>query len=119
MTLVLLILVTGAVAFFALMPLISRESAQSPIHRVGGTPRQNQLFEALWTEKLRLLRALRDLDFDYDMGKLPDTVYATQRIGLIRAAVAITQRLDELEMEMRSREMRLEESIASLRHARH
>ncbi len=119
---VLILLATGAVAFFALFPLISGGTTQSTAQRAGaggGTPRQNQLYEALWTEKLRLLRALRDLDFDYDMGKLPDTVYATQRIGLIRTAAAVTQRMDDLEAEMRSRDVRLEESIASLRHARH
>lgn len=119
MSLVLLILTTGVVAFFALIPLISGETPQSPARRVGGTSRQNQWFDAMWTEKVRLLRALRDLDFDYDMGKLPDSVYAVQRINLIRQAAALTLRLDELEADMRSRDVRLEESIASLRHARH
>jgi hypothetical protein len=116
--LVLAIVLIGAMALFVLVPLLQRSPDEKP-KRSGpvGTARQNQALETLWNEKMRVLRALRDLDFDYDLGKLPDTIYQTQRLTLLRLAVAITTRLDELEGEITAQEARIEEEIASLRHA--
>jgi hypothetical protein len=64
-----------------------------------------------------VLRAIRDLDLDYDMGKLTDDTYASQRIYLIRLYVAISKRIDELEVEVNAQQMRVEAALAAFRKA--
>lgn len=115
--LVIAIGLTSVIAVFVLFPMFERSSDQ-PEHRAAhrGTPRQNQALETLWTEKTRVLRAIRDLDFDYDLGKLADSAYQDQRIQLIRLAAAITKRIDELEAVITEQESRLEEAVAAFRH---
>lgn len=112
------ILLTGAVGSLILFPLLQRapQTASMPGHP-RGTARQNQALEALWTEKIRVLRAIRDLDLDYDMDKLPDGTYEAQRIDLIRLAVAVTRRIDEIEAEIASQDARLEALVSAYRKA--
>ena len=62
-----------------------------------------------------MLRAIRDLDFDYDLGKLLDSTYAAQRIHLIRLAAAITRRIDSLESEIAAQDAEIEAAVAALR----
>ena len=82
-----------------------------------GTARQAQALELLWSEKLRVLREIRDLDFDYDMGKLGARVYEEQRVYLMRLAAAITQRIDALEGEIAEQEAKVEAAVQALRQA--
>ncbi|NJL93479.1 MAG: hypothetical protein HC915_06975 [Anaerolineae bacterium] len=42
----------------------------------------------------RSITAIRDLDFDYDMGKIEDADYAVQRRALLGRGVSILLRLD-------------------------
>ena len=44
---------------------------------------------------LRLARAVRDLDFDYDTGKMPEQDYIEQRKQIIGQGVSVLIRLDE------------------------
>jgi hypothetical protein len=83
----------------------------------GGTSQQNRALEVLWGEKQRVLRAIRDLDLDYDMGKLVDDTYASQRVYLIRLYVAISKRIDELQAEVNAQQMRVEAALAAFRQA--
>lgn len=80
------------------------------------TRRLQYAYETLWAEKQRVLRAIRDLDTDYDLSKLPDSIYAEQRIGLIRLYGALVGRIDELEAEMNAQRDRLEAALAAYRH---
>jgi hypothetical protein len=106
----------GAALFFVMRPLFERQPEDHPRpYASGGTARQNQALETLWNEKLRVLRAIRDLDFDYDLGKLPDSTYAAQRIHLIRLAAAITRRIDSLESEIAAQDAEIEAAVAALR----
>lgn len=116
---ILAILLTGALGLFVLLPLLERQEA-SP-YRPGvraGSARQRQVLEMLHAEKSRVLRAIRDLDFDYDLDKLTDTTYTAQRIQLIRLAVAILKRIDELEAEAAGQQARVEAAVAALRGTR-
>jgi hypothetical protein len=103
----------GALAVFILLPIFSDRNQRS-----GKRKRDDLALETLLNEKMRVMRAIRDLDFDYDMGKLPDTAYTSQRINLFRLAVALTRRIDALEAETRSADMQIEEAVAAFRHAR-
>jgi hypothetical protein len=111
------LMLTGLTGAFVLLPLLASDPEYAPADRPRGTPRQNQALEMLLAEKLRVLRAIRDLDFDYDMGKLSDSIYTNQRVYLIRLAVAIMQRTDDLEAEIAGQEAQLEAAIAALRHS--
>lgn len=115
-SLIIAVVLVGTVVFVALLPLLESKPAPTQKRNSGrGTVRQNQAIEILWDEKTRVLRAIRDLDFDYDMDKLPDSTYAAQRVHLIRLAWAITQRLDELEAEVAVQDARIEEAVAAFR----
>lgn len=115
-SLIIAVVLVGTVVFVALLPLLESKPAPTQKRNSGrGTLRQNQAIEILWDEKTRVLRAIRDLDFDYDMDKLPDSTYAAQRVHLIRLAWAITQRLDELEAEVAVQDARIEEAVAAFR----
>lgn len=115
-SLIIAVVLVGTVVFMALLPLLESKPAPTQKRNSGrGTLRQNQAIEILWDEKTRVLRAIRDLDFDYDMDKLPDSTYAAQRVHLIRLAWAITQRLDELEAEVAVQDARIEEAVAAFR----
>ncbi len=116
---VLAIVLTALVGWFTILPLLGGEETP-PARQVmrGATPRQRHALEVLEAEKNRILRAIRDLDFDYDMDKLTDDAYAAQRIYLIRLALAIFARIDALEAEIAAQQARVEEAIAALRAAR-
>ncbi len=64
---------------------------------------------------MRLLRAIRDMDFDYDMGKLTDDIYAEQRVTLIRRVIAVMKRSDDIETEIRAQQERVETALAAFR----
>ena len=116
---VVAILLAGGVALFVLFPLLNRpdDPIEAPAAR-HGSARQKQALETLWTEKMRILRAIRDLDFDYDLGKLTIPTYTSQRVYLIQVYAAILQRSDELENEIDRQVSRAEAAIAALRQVR-
>jgi hypothetical protein len=115
------IVLGGVMAVVVLRPLLAGQPEEEEIDRrgtaSGGTSQQNRALEVLWNEKQRVLRAIRDLDLDYDMGKLTDDTYASQRIYLIRLYVAISKRIDELEVEVNAQQMRVEAALAAFRKA--
>ncbi len=115
-SILLAVVIGGGTLLFALGPLFQgNRKGSGPVRR--GTARQSQALELLWSEKQRALREIRDLDFDYDMGKLGERVYQEQRVYLMRLAVAITQRIDALENEIAEQEARVEAAVAALRNA--
>jgi rubrerythrin len=61
-------------------------------------PADNSLSE-LMGEKERLLTALRDLDSDHDLEKVPDEVYNQQRSLLMLAATRNLKAIDEMEQD--------------------
>ncbi|MBI5961780.1 MAG: hypothetical protein HY866_23790 [Chloroflexi bacterium] len=112
------IVLAGAMAVFVLFPFMARRTPAeeiSPVYRLA-TPHQRQILEALSAEKARTVRAIRDLDFDYDVGKLDTATYRTQRVYLIQVYMAIVQRLDDIEAEIHTHLERIEAEIAAFRH---
>lgn len=114
---ILAVLLGGGVAAVVLLPWWTRDEEEPPgsAGRLRGTERQNRAYETLWAEKVRVLRSLRDLDFDYDMGKLSPDMYVTQRETLVRLGVAIMQRLDALEDEIAAQQARVDDAVAEFR----
>jgi hypothetical protein len=50
----------------------------------------------LLAERDRILRAIQDLDFDRQLGKIPEEDYPAQRKDLMLSGAAVLRRLDEL-----------------------
>ncbi len=113
------IVLGGAMAVAVLFPLLASraEEDEKTGAGTGATTQQNRALEVLWNEKQRVLRAIRDLDLDYDMGKLVDETYASQRIYLIQLYVAIAKRIDELQVEVNAQQRRVEAALAAFRKA--
>ncbi len=115
------IALAGVMAVMVLRPLLAGHSEDEEDGRrstaEGGTSQQNRALEVLLNEKQRVLRAIRDLDLDYDMGKLVDETYASQRVYLIRLYVAIVKRIDELQVEVNAQQVRVEAALAAFRKA--
>ncbi|MFN2145190.1 MAG: zinc ribbon domain-containing protein [Anaerolineales bacterium] len=49
----------------------------------------------LLAERERVLEALAELDFDNEMGKVPDSLYPIQREALVKRGAAVLRLLDE------------------------
>ncbi len=70
---------------------VAEQPAVQPI-----TPQEHERSHLL-AERERLVLALRELDFDHVMGKIPESDYPTQRQALVEAGVAVLRKLNELE----------------------
>jgi hypothetical protein len=60
------------------------------------SPAADRTRSRLMAERERLLTALRELDFDYALGKVPAEDYPLQRAELVRQGAEVMRRLDEL-----------------------
>jgi hypothetical protein len=113
------IVLAGIMAIMVVRPLLAGPTEDEEDDRrgavTGGTSQQNRALDVLWNEKQRVLRSIRDLDLDYDMGKLVDDTYASQRIYLIQLYVAIAKRIDELQVEVNAQQVRVEAALAAFR----
>jgi hypothetical protein len=49
---------------------------------------------ALFAERERVLDALADLDNDWDLGKVPEEIYATQRDQLVNEGAAVLKAIE-------------------------
>jgi len=87
------------VGMFISRPFLALESDQEPDGPGGdkeGQQQGDQLRSTLLAERDRLLSALQELDFDYNLGKIPAEDYPPQRAVLTHAAAEALRKLDEL-----------------------
>ena len=54
-------------------------------------------FSGLLSERERILEALAELDFDNELGKVPEDLYPLQRAHLLEKGAAVLRQLDELQ----------------------
>ena len=59
--------------------------------------KQEHDLSAQLAERDRILNALRELDFDYALGKIPAEDYPAQRAQLVQDGVDVLRKLDELQ----------------------
>lgn len=52
-------------------------------------------YSALLAERDRVLLALQELEFDHDLGKIPEEAYSSQRVNLMRSGADILRQIDE------------------------
>jgi hypothetical protein len=60
------------------------------------SPALDRTRSRLMAEQERLLNALRELDFDHSLGKVPAEDYPLQRAELVRQGAEVIRQLDEL-----------------------
>jgi len=73
---------------------------------------------ALMAERDRVINALQELDFDFKLGKIPESEYPVQRSTLLQKGADILRKIDALAPQAASTtdtEARLERAIAARR----
>ncbi|MFQ3536155.1 MAG: hypothetical protein SNJ58_09760 [Aggregatilineales bacterium] len=93
-----------------LLPLLSkRQTAQSDFGiEFGKMPLVQQLAQ----EREAVIQALRDLEFDYQTGKLAQADYLPQREALLERGAQLSRRLEQ------AREAALEDAIRAVRQSK-
>jgi len=80
------------VALFVSRPLLSTETAG----KVSVRAVDDDDLSHLLAERDRILNAIKELDFDYALHKIPEAEYPTQRAALIHQGAEILKQLDEM-----------------------
>jgi len=73
---------------------------------------------ALLAERDRVISALQELEFDFTLGKIPDTEFPNQRASLMQKGADILRKIDTYPIELQSDkkiESRIEKAISSRR----
>ena len=73
---------------------------------------------ALMAERDRIINALQELDFDFNLGKIPEEDYPAQRASLLQKGADILRSIDSFAPQVASTqdtESRLEKAIAARR----
>ncbi len=76
------------VSLYLTTPLMGR--------RAGGPAEESQEVSSLLAERERLLNALQELEFDFQLGKIPEEDYPVQRAELMRKGAEVLKKLDAL-----------------------
>lgn len=107
--LALLLLVVG----FITRPLLEKSDVvqETPVNQV------DHERSSLLADRDRLLNALYELDFDHDLGKIPEEDYPNQRAALLQQGVDVMRRLNAMQSEGEAEdvEAQLEAAIADRR----
>lgn len=122
----LFIALLALVGLFVSRPLLEkREDDAGAALAFRPTSQEDQKHSALLAERDRVLNALSELDFDYDVGKIPDEDYPPQRRTLLEHGAQVLRELDEtgqvpaeseqLATAVDSAEARLEAAISARR----
>ena len=105
-TLAILILV----AIYLYAPFMERRA-----RRV--TEEEHEL-SALMAERDRVINALQELDFDFNLGKIPDEDYPAQRLSLLQKGADILRQIDTMAPQTTAEQdvdVRIEKAIAARR----
>lgn len=94
-SIILTLAVTLLVGLFIARPLMSRRAAHEALVRPA-TEEAEMRRSTLLAERDRALNALQDLDFDYTLGKIPDSDYVIQRGELLKSGADALRQLDEM-----------------------
>ena len=93
----LIALLGGAAIFFIVHPLLARKRHLYDLEEIFdlGDTRQRRYLDG---KKASILSNLKELDFEYEMGKLSDEDYNRQRQGYFKEAQDTVQALDKLKV---------------------
>jgi len=102
----LILAVLIPVVIFVSRPLMERKATAITV--------EEHDYSALLAERDRILNALQELEFDYTLGKIPETQYPAQRASLMRYGAELLRQIDEYEGQSADSSVddRLEAAIA-------
>ncbi len=83
------------VAHIVSRPLLASDRASPALE----LDRENHELSSLLAERDRILRALQELDIDFNMGKIPKEIYSSQRSFLVATGAEVLQKLESLQTE--------------------
>lgn len=112
------ILLIGSLAVLVMMfvsrPFFERGAENKPLVERKAHLQEEHVRSSLLAERDRLLTALRELEFDQTLGKIPEEDYPVQRAHLMQQAAHVLRQLDALngETHAASAEERLENAVA-------
>jgi rubrerythrin len=109
-TIFFLLAVLVIVGVYLYAPFMSRKSRVSAA--------ETHELSTLKAERDRIINSLQELDFDFNLGKIPAEDYPTQRAELLKKGSDILRKLDELEPVLssaRDAQSRIEKAAAAKR----
>ncbi len=109
-TLLFALLIAGGAAAFVLWPLLSRAAPDVPV--------EDDRLTDLFSRKDSVLIAIKDLEFDHQVGKLNEEDYQRFNNRLRQQAVGYLQQIDKLAPQSAQLDESLEAEIARLRKTR-
>ncbi len=88
----------AAILFLIALLLTVSLYLMSPLmgERMRRPAEEPQEVSSLLAERERLLNALQELDFDFQLGKIPDDDYPAQRTDLLQKGAEVLKKLDAL-----------------------
>jgi hypothetical protein len=89
----------GSILLIAALAVLAGAFIAAPILRneSEGVSAAEAAHSALLAERERILEALLELDFDHELGKVPEATYAEQRARLVSQGAQVLTRLDAVE----------------------
>ena len=105
----LLIMLFASVAIVVLWPLLQSQDKAIPAEQSEGQPTLSALAQ-LQAEHEAVLISVRDLDFDYQTGKLTEDEYLAQRERLMQRGVEILKQIDAQRSDL------IERAVEQARH---
>ena len=102
--------VTILVGLYLYTPFLERQSRRVTV--------EEHELSALLAERDRAINSLQELDFDYELGKIPEGEYPAQRADLLQKGADILRQIDSFSPKAGSAqdtESRLEKAIAARR----
>lgn len=110
---VVYILLALVVVGFVFQPLFNNTKGE-----VNRASRSQERLRELLEERERIYGAIRELDFDYRMGKVEEDDYQQTRTRYQEQAIVVLKAIDQSNGRPEAIESRVEREIASLRHPR-
>lgn len=110
LTLLVALLLSAAALAYVLWPLLRREAPPMLL--------ENDRLTELMGRKDAVLRAIKDLEFDYQVGKVSEEDFHRFNQELRRQAIRLIQQIEQEAPQVTSLDERLEAEIARLRRTR-
>ncbi len=105
----LLIMLFASVALVVLWPLLQSRNKAEPVAEAESRSTPSALAQ-LQAQHESILIAVRDLDFDYQTGKLTEDEYLAQRESLMQRGVDILKQIDAQRSDL------IERAVQRVRH---
>ncbi len=95
-SILLLLGILVVVMLFIFQPFIDERRNKVLVTQALPTIEKEMHISSMLAERERILRALQELDFDFNLGKIPEEDYPIQRQFLLQKGAEVIKKLDEI-----------------------